>query len=412
MFDLISFLKLGISGILFSTFLFYYATWSRWPFGNIYTYKSNYLDFLENDKKENIVDTILEPKQEFVTKPEPIFEHKYLEKYNKFPTQYQFSDDDLVLEQELVLKITNENKQEITELANEIQTKLDTIQNIIFGSNTCDELGNMRLRQYFGLDDSDGSDEDYDESILDGSDEDDDESILDKNKLTDHHELFINILAEQTKYQEELAKTISKVLTADEIQLKAREALIEHKLDLLINSYVLEHTPLGNVYMRFNNTKKSFEYFSNNTIPYRFLETIGRKYVTTYWCKSVFVNIEEELEKAKLKYEEESKQQNNSKPFMNTNTKQNGFKPFNKDIRMAKNREQSNFVLPPNIQPNLVDVKTNNDSHLLKENANRYTWEGRISCFSPLKQIDKKLVNKSLNLSFSEFKQMNKANNK
>jgi len=405
MFDLLSFLKLGISGILFSTFLFYYATWSRWPFGNIYTYKSNYLDFLENDKKENIVDTILEPKK-IETKPEPIFEHKYLEKYKQFPNQYHFSDDDLILEQELLLKIENENKKEITDTANEIQTKLDTIQNIIFGSNTCDELGNMRLRQYFGLDDSDSSDED------------DDESILGKNKLTDHHELFINILAEQAKYQEELVEVISKTLTADEIQLKAHDALIEHKLDQLINSYVLEHTPLGNVYMRFNNSKKSFEYFSNNTIPYRYLETIGRKFVTTYWCKPIFVNIDEELEKAKLKYEEESKQkqQNDGKSFTktntNTNTKQNGFKAFNKDIRMAKNREQSNFVLPPNIQPNLVDVKTNNDSHLLKENSNRYTWEGRISCFSPLKQIDKKLVNKSLNLSFSEFKQMNKANNK
>jgi hypothetical protein len=159
--------------------------------------------------------------------------------------------------------------------------------------------------------------------------------------------------------------------------------------------------------MRYNNSKKSFEYFSNNTIPYRFLETIGRKYVITYWCKPIFINIDEELEKAKVKFDEESKQKLENKVL--TNTKVNVFKTFNKDVMMAKNREKSNFVLPPNIKPNLVDVKSNNESHLLKENANRYTWEGRISSFCPLKQIDKKLVNKTLNLSFAEFKQMNKA---
>ena len=202
---------------------------------------------------------------------------------------------------------------------------------------------------------------------------------------------------------------MSQKLTADDVQLKARESLIDHKLSQLINSYVLEYTPLGNVYMRYNNSKKSFEYFSNNTIPYRFLETIGRKYILTYWCKPIFVDIEEELERAKVKFEDESKHKQDCKGSANAIVKPNIPKTFNKDIRMAKNREQSNFVLPPNIKPNLVDVKTNNDLHLLKENANRYTWEGRISSFCPLKQIDKKIVNKTLNLSFAEFKQMNNA---
>jgi len=383
MFDLISILKFGIGSILFSTFLFYCSRWSK--------YKSGYLEFLEKEQQQEEEQEQESTPKEVIVQNVAIFEHKYLEKYNKFPNQYYFSYDDILLEKDIALKITNENKQTVTELADDIQTKLDTIQTIIFGSNTCDELGNKMLRQYFELDDE--SD--------DGSDED-------KNKLTDHQELFVKILAEQTKYQGELDQIISKILTADEIQLKAREALIEHKLNNLMDSYVLESTPLGNVYMRYNNSKKSFEYFSNNSIPYRFLETIGRKYVVTFWCKPIFVNLEEELEKAKLKYEEENKQpqQIDSKPV--------GFKPniaktFNKDIKMAKNRgEQSNFVLPPNIKPNLVDVKTN-ESHLLKENANRYTWEGRISCFCPLKQIDKKIVNKNLNLSFAAFKKMNEA---
>jgi hypothetical protein len=49
--------------------------------------------------------------------------------------------------------------------------------------------------------------------------------------------------------------------------------------------------------MRYNNEKKSIEYFSNNSIPYRYLEPVGRKYIMTYWCKPIFFDIEEELKK-------------------------------------------------------------------------------------------------------------------
>jgi DeoR/GlpR family transcriptional regulator of sugar metabolism len=43
---------------------------------------------------------------------------------------------------------------------------------------------------------------------------------------------------------------------------------------------------------------------------------------------------------------------------------------------------------------------------LLKENANRYTWEGRLTNFCPLKKIDKKVLDKKLNMTYSEFKKL------
>ena len=50
----------------------------------------------------------------------------------------------------------------------------------------------------------------------------------------------------------------------------------------------MEKTPLGNVIMYWNNSRGSFEFYSDNTIPYRYLETVGRKYVKTFNCRSIF----------------------------------------------------------------------------------------------------------------------------
>ena len=59
--------------------------------------------------------------------------------------------------------------------------------------------------------------------------------------------------------------------------------------------------------------------------------------------------------------------------------------------------------VPPQIKANLVNINQPSEKQLLKEHANRYTWEGRIANFSPLQKIDKK---KLLTLSYSDYKRM------
>jgi hypothetical protein len=51
-------------------------------------------------------------------------------------------------------------------------------------------------------------------------------------------------------------------------------------------------------------------------------------------------------------------------------------------------------------------VNQTSDKHLLKEKANRYTWEGRLSNFCPLKSIDKKQLDKKLTMTYADFKKM------
>jgi hypothetical protein len=136
----------------------------------------------------------------------------------------------------------------------------------------------------------------------------------------------------------------------------------------------------------------------------------------TYWCKPIFVNIEEELKKAediydKKKEEQLKKSEENLKKFTPKNVLVK-LKEYNKDtkensIRPMKNRSDNNSILPPQIKNNLPDINKKSEKIFLKEKANRYTWEGRLTNFCPLKKVNKKVTNKNLNMTYTEFKKLN-----
>jgi hypothetical protein len=139
----------------------------------------------------------------------------------------------------------------------------------------------------------------------------------------------------------------------------------------------------------------------------------------TYWCKPLFIDIENELKKSEQKFEEETKKKEEDNKKMEEELMKGTkvviakLKNYNKDTKnqatmkpQMKNRGGSNFVLPPQIKANLPNVNTVGEKQLLKENANRYTWEGRLTNFSPIKKVGKKVVNKKLALTFADFKKM------
>ena len=76
------------------------------------------------------------------------------------------------------------------------------------------------------------------------------------------------------------------------------------------------------------------------------------------------------------------------------------FKSYNKE---AWSGQVNKSAPPKNSIPN--NTSTNNDKPiLLKERANRYNFQGKIANFSLLKKVDKKLVNRKLGMTFSDFK--------
>jgi len=303
------------------------------------------------------------------------FEDKYLEKFKNFSNEYYFTElelDDEKKEYERIKIDYLNTKYEIIYKIQEKLSKIDKIQqkggisdeNGIFTENI-NQYGIDKLLKYFDLEDESPDDLNFED-------------------------LYLNLLNDKMDLLKKMKEAEKVIMTNDEMRLKSREYIIQKKLDKCMNTYVVEYTPLGNVCMRYNNDKKSFEYFSNNSIPYRYLESVGRKYVTTYWCKPIFVNIEEEIKKAEEKNKEEKEKEDKNK-------KNNPRKMF-AQLKSYKETPKNNKT-----HEQRRDTK---EKLLVKENANRYTWEGRLTNFCPLKKIDKKLLDKKLAMTYADFKKI------
>jgi hypothetical protein len=331
------------------------------------------------------------------------YEDKYLDKFTSFPNEMYFTEVELEQETKEYEMIKTKLETDRNKTIDECKRQLALIYELMEkgvekDSNTINEVGKGIILKYYELENKYKENPDPDDFDFD--------------------ELYEDMLVEKKMFQDKLEEATKCIISDEEMRLNAHEIMLNNKLDAFINNYILEHTPLGNVYMRYNNSKKSFEYFSNNTIPYRYLEPLGRKYVMTYWCKPLFVDIEDELKKAEIKFDEEvelKKEQERKRAEYITANPRNvvaRMKNYNKDTKnqmtmkpQMKNRS-TNFVLPPQIQANLPNVNQTSDKHLLKEKANRYTWEGRISTFCPLKSIDKKQLDKKLTMTYADFKKM------
>jgi hypothetical protein len=186
-------------------------------------------------------------------------------------------------------------------------------------------------------------------------------------------------------------------------------------IESLKNSIVVEHTPLGNVAMHYDIKREAFVYYSDSVMPYRYLEVVARKYVITFHCKRVFVNMEDEINKAKTKIEEqknakkleqEEKEQaeNQALELKEEPKKKNVFATF-KNYNTNTTKDSSNKPTTGNSNATTTDNK-NTEDLILKENANHYTCDGRYSNFLVLKKVDKTLVDKRLKMSFADFKKM------
>jgi hypothetical protein len=352
-------------------------------------------------------------------KQEEKFENKYLEKFKKFPNEFIFDEQELNEEKEEYKKIKFQFENNKFESIKEIQKELSKIKEITNNAGFREKIDNEN-DSYTASINSNGID-----LLLNYFDMK--ELYEDNPDDINFEELYIDLLNKREKLLKKMTELESMMITDDEARSKARDLIVNKKLDKFIDNYILEYTPLGNIYMRYNNNKKSFEYFSNNSIPYRYLELVGRKYVMTYWCKPIFVDIEEELKKAEQVYEkkkdedkrkeEKKKEDNKKEKYVNPKNILVKLKEYNKGIqeqkvRPMKNRSDKNAILQSQIKNNLPQVNKISEKQLLKENANRYTWEGRLTNFCPLKKIDKKALDKKLNMTYSEFKKLQQQQNK
>ena len=173
--------------------------------------------------------------------------------------------------------------------------------------------------------------------------------------------------------------------------------------------------------MFYNHDKLAFEYYSDLTVPYRYLETVARKYVLTFNYRPLYIDMEEELKEYERKLQEkearekeEIEKSKNSAINSTTKTKDvfAKFKSYNKEAgtgRVNTAPPPKNSIPQNRMNVNLKEKKdgsNNNEKMLLKENANRYSYQGKFLNFNMLQKIDKKLTDKKYTLTFADFKKM------
>ena len=383
---------------LFNQFLKYLDNVFDRQIGEIYSKKSN--EILDDVKIEEKEEEKVELKKEIK------FEDKYLEKFKSFQNEYYFTEEEKLAEQQKYTELLNIFNKDKDRGVKETGDKIDKIQSIFDKGGINTPEGIEELTKYYNIE----------------AEYEDDPEDFDLQEL-------INELTEiKDETQKENNEFLSMTFSEEETREAAKQHVLDKKLEGFMNNYVLEMTPQGNVYMRYNSSKKSFEYFSNNTIPYRYLEPVGRKYVLTYFCKPLFIDIEEELKKAQQKKDQEDQDKKDEKERKDELDKGKGIKGLEKEkekdiytklksynndpttaaIMKTKNRQSSSMPLPPQIQANLPNVNSSvaPEKMLLKENANRYTWEGRMSNLSLIKKVEKKHVDKNYEMSFADFKKM------
>ena len=370
----------------------------------LYFFLQEYRQFWNKDLKPDyfeIEDKTIDQKPEYKPKPQVKYEDKYLEEIRKMSKEYNFTDEEQKIKiqkfEQIIDTIVKEKREKMTEY--EIK-----IKNI-----------NLKIKDYKDSDDvmcliNDNEDDDMDFSLC-----------LSKEDVIKKLEKELDLVEEecvQLKLELDTEDGYNKL--KKDAEDSAYNFTVQEHLKRLKNCYIMENTPQGNVLLIYDLDKCSFKYYSDNTIPYRYLETVGRKYVKQFNCRPIFVDMEEELrlsedkwDKERLEKEEKEKQIKEAalNPTSNIKVaeKKNVFAKFKSYNKEAGTGKVSMGAPPKNSIPNQkLEEKQANEKVLLKEKANRYTYEGKMANFSFIKKVDRKIVDKKYAMSFADFKKMQK----
>ena len=208
--------------------------------------------------------------------------------------------------------------------------------------------------------------------------------------------LLYNTIIFTSCYQpeEEEEEEEEKIIEKYEDKYKSKLEILEKtetsidKLKQLKNSFIIEKTPYGNVLMFWDQNRLSFTYYSDKTMPYRFLEVVARKYVIMNRCKDIYYIMENEMKT--IQVEPKKKTETSSVFAKLKNYNQSSIHDIKSNVKENRNTK------PKTIQKKIPEKK----EIVVKEHSNQYSYEGKIINFSFLKKENKKVNN----VTFEEYK--------
>ena len=199
---------------------------------------------------------------------------------------------------------------------------------------------------------------------------------------------------------------------SEELMKLARETVCETILNpRLMNTYTTETTPIGDVSMRYNASNQAFEYYSDRSIPRRYLETVGRKYVITNNCPHLFIDTESEIKLALLKHTKDDEKKKAREDLQVAEKSKQIFAKF-KSYNNPKSgtRSQKNKSMPmknrsasPNTSSAFQFGPINSENiSVVQERSNKYIYIDRLSSFNPEKKAEINVDKKTM--TFAEYK--------
>lgn len=357
------------------------------------------LFFRNNDKineEESNESVSVSEENNVVVKHEVRYENKYLEKIREMSDEYIFSEEEIMKQEKLFIDFLKDAQNRLINMKGNFKKELMECNQ---------ELADMENIEF----------SDDDKNIT--YDEDGDEIDPFEERIRQKKNFYKE---EVERIEAELIVLNEKVIVEEEIKETARQHIINEKLDTLKNNFIIEKTPLGNVLMFYNNKKQTFEYYSDNSIPYRFLEVVSRKYVLTFKCRFLYIDMENELKKYETKMVEKEKEKETrekdakekevqEKSILNNEVdtktcKKNVFAKFKSYNKDAGSGRVNKAPPPKNSIPNNKANKKDDEKVLLKEKSNHYTCEGKFANFNMIKKIDRKIIDKKYSMTFADFK--------
>tara|TARA_B100001121_G_C18606322_1_gene582014 strand:+ start:55 stop:825 length:771 start_codon:yes stop_codon:yes gene_type:complete len=184
----------------------------------------------------------------------------------------------------------------------------------------------------------------------------------------------------------------------DEFMATERNELTDEQRKELLTKHIRLEIEQGEIVMFYNHELESFAWYCNTKeVPYKYLETVARKYVIDNNCSCIYAVMHEELKKgrerqAKAKKEQADKLDKKDDSNSSSSSVFASFKTYNK-----KN----------------ADDMMKNKNWLIRENANRYSYKGKLEDYEKYIETRKEsdtcdAVHVTKTMNFAQFKKERK----
>jgi hypothetical protein len=361
---------------------------------------------------------ILDPK--LIT--EQLYDDKYLDEYHEMSPHAIFgvSQNQTLLEAECLVHLSVIT----TRLALLLQFSAwtENMSESVLDDVVCDYFletftdSKLMIQPAADSDSDSESDREFEEESHDSESKEDADDFEHVSSVCFIRDVCFNLekLSAVVKKEMDICETEIEAYPSPELLQQARENVCETVLDpRLVNNFVMEMTPNGNVAMRYSADKGAFEYFSDRAVPRRFLEAVGRKYVITFQCPHLFVDTAAEIEVATVKHAEQAAKTKVREDLQVAEKSKQifaKFKTYNKPgKKTAATNPYSKNRTSPSASPYQYGKskdgnKEKNDQGIVQERSNTYIHMDKLSSFSPVQKVAKKEVSKKAVMSYADYK--------